>query len=236
MSIVQAVIASISSGGASPPPSTEHTFGYYVDPSNWIAFGGLQSSGNTSATFNASYTFPNSSVGSVLEFTGAEYYLSPNLGIGNAWQNGSAAAINIWFYPTANSIQIISECDRQDFSSYHYSMLEINSSGNVMAEWYAAPAITSDNTVNLNAWNHIYFATDWQGGKYFALNNTYTNSQNYTQRTGPGTTSEYFIIGLSDGTNMGNAGRYQGKIGSIEISDFQAPSNYDTYKAKFGLP
>jgi hypothetical protein len=238
MTIIQGLIASISgtAGGGGPPPDTNHTFGYYVNPPNWVAFGGLQSSGTTSATVNASYTFPDNSTGSVLEFTGNEYYLSPNLGIGGAWANGTAMAVNIWFYPTANGIQIISECDRQDFSSYHYSMLEINSSGNVLAKFWPAPFITSDNTVNLNAWNHIYFATDWQGGKYFALNNTTTNWQEYTTRQGPGTTSEYFIIGLSDPTNMGNSNRFQGKIGYIEISDYTAPSAYDTYKARFGLP
>lgn len=238
MTIIQGLIASISTsgGGSPPPPPPSNTFGYYVNPPNWVAFGGLQSTGNTSATVNSSYTFPNSSTGSVLEFTGNEYYLSPNLGIGGAWANGSAMAINIWFYPTANGIQIISECDRQDFTSYHYSMLEIDSSGYIKAKFWAAPSVTSPNTVNLNAWNHIYFATDWNGGKYFALNNTSIGIQEYTTRTGPGATSEYFIIGLSDPTNSGTTGRFQGKIGYIEISDYTAPSAYSTYNTKFGLP
>ena len=240
MGVLQTIIATAGStgGGGSPPPppSTEHTFGYYVNPPNWVAFGGLQSTGTTSATVNSNYTFPDTTIGSVLEFTGLEYYLSPNLGFGGAWANGSAMAINIWFYPTANGIQIISECNQQDFSSYHYSMLEIDSLGYVKAKFYNAPSVTSSNTVNLNAWNHIYFAIDWQGGKYFALNNTSIGIQEYTTRSGPGATSEYFIIGLSDPTNSGNTGRFQGKIGYIEISDYTAPSAYNTYKTKFGLP
>lgn len=235
---IQAVVGRTAGGGGPPPPPPDpnHTFGYYVNPPNWVAFGGLQGSGTTSASVNSNYTFPDATIGSVLEFTGNEYYLSPNLGIGGAWTNGTAMAVNIWFYPTSNSIQIISECNNQDFSDYHYSMLEINSDGTVSAMFWSTPHITSTNTVNLNAWNHVYFAMDWQGGKYFALNNTSVGSQNYTARTGPGTTSEYFIIGLSDPTYMGVTGRFQGKIGYIEISDYQAPSAYDTYKAKFGLP
>ena len=246
MTILQGVIASISgTGGGSPPPPTGADFFWAGDQDYWMAFGGINANSifSNPAPANPAYTYPDGSyIGKTRDFTGSEWMISANLGIGGAWQNNAnAITVDLWFYPTSNSVQIMSELGTQDPSSgYHYSMLEIDASGYIKAKfWQTGPQlshqiITSSNTVELNKWNHIYFTEDTQGGHTFELNGVGTGVQNpvYFRQT-PGITSEYFAVGLSDATYMVATNPFQGKFGYINIRDYVASSTYTSTVSKF---
>ena len=181
-----------------------------------------------------SYTYPDTSSGHVYEFTGSEYLISPNLSQVGGTFPSNTITIDYWFYPTANGIQLLTEQgEGTDNPSWHYTVLEINSSNNIKATFWNGTSLTSGNTVTLNQWNHIYFTEDSQGGHSFELNGVPTNGNPNYVRTKPG--AEYFSIGYYDVTNMGNTGKFQGKIGILKISDFVAASTFTATKTKFGI-
>lgn len=224
------------------PPPTQLDAGFYGDDAMhnagghsgwWVVNGGFSGFSTFSDPAPAwnSVTYVDTTTGHTFDFTGTQWLASMNLSVSGAWQSNTIT-IDYWFYPTANSIQLLSECNYPDVTSgYHYSVLEINSSGNVKARFYNGTALTSNNSVQLNRWNHIWFTEDSQGGHSFELNGEPTNGNpNYT-RIKP--SSEYFVIGEYDVTNMGNTGRFRGKVGYLEIHDYVAPSTYSNRASKF---
>ena len=246
MTIIQGLIASIGGVGTPPPPPPYNgtDFFWAGDQDFWMAFGGIQGNSlfSNPAPGNPAYTYPDGSyTGKTRNFSGSEWMISTNLGIGNAWvPNNNAISINYWFWPTANNIQLLSELGVQDPSSgFHYTILEIDSGGYIKARFwngFGTQAITSNNTVILNQWNHVYFAEDTQGGHIFELNGIATNSQTYYTRQTPGATQEYFAVGISDGTNMVTSNPFQGKIGYLTISDYVKGSTYAGEVNKFRPP
>lgn len=241
MTIIQGLIASISTGagGGGPPPPTNADFFWAGDQDFWLAFGGINANSifSNPAPANPSYTYLDGSyTGKTRNFTGTEWMISTNLGIGNAWQsNANAITVDLWFYPTANNIQILSELGEQTISaSYHYTVLEIDSSGYLKGRFYNGTPMTSSTTVTLNQWNHAYITEDNQGGHTMELNGVGTGVVNPVYfRSSPGATSEYFAIGISDGTNMGVSNPFQGKIGYLNIRDYVASSTYSSTVNKF---
>lgn len=235
---IQAVVGRTGGSGGPPPPPQQADFFWAGDSDTWLAFGGFYTNSTFSnpAPANPSYVYPDGSyTGKTRDFTGTEWMSSPNLGVGGAWST-TAISVNLWFYPTALGVQIMSESDVPGaLNSYHYSMLEINSNGTVKAKFWAGTPMTSNNAVVLNQWNHIYFAEDTQGGHILEVNGVGTTGLPTYIRQGPGSTNEYFIIGDSDVTSMGNTGRFQGKIGYLQISDYVASSTYSSNWARFNL-
>jgi len=234
MTILQSVIASISGAGGGNPPSSSADFFWAADNDSWIAFGGYYTAGafsNPAPSFS-SYTYPdNSYTGGTRTFTGSDYLISPNLGIGNAWST-NAITIDLWFYPTATGVQLLTELGQQEIDAgYHYSVLEIDSGGYVKARFWQnitpGQIITSSNTVFLNQWNHIYFTEDTQGGHTFELNGVGTGVQNPVYiRNSPGSTSEYFAIGGGESQSIVTTSGFQGKVGYLNIHDYVAASTY----------
>jgi len=228
---------------AGAPPSSGNDFGFTGDQNMWIINGGY----NAGSTFssppptNPAYTYPdNSYTGKTYNFTGTQWMSSMNLKVNNSWTATITTApitIDFWFYPTANSVQLLSESDHADVTSgYHYSMLEIDSSGYVHARFYngtyPTSAIVSSNTVELNNWNHIWFQETATGNHNFTLNNVaVTGNANYTRI--PPNTAEYFLIGTSDATALTTYGRFQGKIGYLNIHDYAVASTWTNTKARF---
>jgi hypothetical protein len=244
--VIQAIIATAGSGGPSgPPPPVALDAGFFGDDTNrglagqngwWVVNGGTYNysafSGNlawnTFAYKDGSYT------GHTYDFTNGDYMISPSLSVSGTWTSNTIS-LNYWFYPTSNNIQLLSELGQQQINAgFHYSMLEINGTGNVKARFWDGTPITSGNTVNLNDWNHIYFAEDSQGGHTFELNGIPTTGNPVYTRTKD--TYEYFAIGGYDGSNMGAAGGFVGKIGWLEIHDYVVSSNYFNTKSKFVDP
>lgn len=176
-------------------------------------------------------------------FTGSEYMFSPLLSLEDSWvKNSNAIAVNFWFYPTANSIQLLSEVNAQSTEpGFHYSVLEIDSSNYIKAKFWqngsvvGHQTITSTNTVVLNRWNHIYFAENPSGEHTFELNGVATTSLPTYTRLPPGSSNEYFVVGYQDITNMGNSGRFQGKIGWLTISDYPMGSTYSGTSSQFPI-
>jgi hypothetical protein len=238
MSIIAAVIASAvtsnggGGGGGSPIPAD---INFNSDSGSWTGYGTTLGYSSTTASHD-SYTYPDNSQGMVYTFTGNQEFWSPNLGNANAWTaNLGSITIDYWFYPTAAGIQLLTEANSQQYQSYHYSVLEINSDLTIQARFWDGAAATSSNNIVLNQWNHIYWACDWNGGHYFSVNGVNTNTGLYYTRSGPGNTSEYFGIGYYDLTHLGNTGRFQGKIGALNIHDSVVASTFESTKAKYGI-
>lgn len=218
-------------GGGGGPVAADILFD--SDTGSWTGYGTTLGSSVGLLSYEA-YTYPDTSTGNIYNFTGTQYLYSPNLGNPNAWTaNLGTITVDLWFYPTANGIQVLSETNQTDMSNYHYTVLEINSTGNVLARFYNGPTATSDNTVTLNQWNHVYWAENWVGGHYFDVNGQTTNTGLTYNRSAPST--EFFSIGDYDITNMGNTGRFQGKVGKLNIHDSLVSSTFLATKAKYGL-
>lgn len=184
-----------------------------------------------SPTYGA-YTYPDNSSGSVHTLTGTQYVLSPQFGV------APTLNFNLWFYPTANNKIIIGELGQTtENSSWHLSMLEIDSSNKLKGRvWQMPSGLASTGSVNLNAWNHVYFyynhATTTFG---MSLNNeTAVTSNIGAVRQTSDTNHTYWGIGLFDpGTNMGSGDRYQGKFDGLVINTSIVGSNYEATKSKY---
>lgn len=227
-------------GPPPPPPPTTADFGWVGDGDAWYVYG--NSYGNSiyssPAPANPSYTYPDGSyTGKTRNFTGSEWMSSPNLSVPGAWQSNQIT-IDFWFYPTSYGVQLMSESSYPDVTSgYHYSMLEIDSSGYVHARFYNAQhpsgSITSMLPVALNRWNHVWMTEFSNGAHSFELNGIPTNGNYAGSRIKP--FPEYFVIGLADTTSLGFANSsFKGKIGYLTISDYQqAPSSFSQHRNRF---
>ena len=172
--------------------------------------------------------------GHVYTFTGTEYIIGPS-GINNHGSN--EITINYWFYPTINNCQLVSEYQVMDpASGYHYSMLEIDSSNHIRARLWPNGAGGIDyphGTVNLNAWNHVYFSQDNTGLCNLSLNGNTYYAQTTIFRQGPG--NSVFAFGVSDITSIVTTNRFQGKIGRFQYNNSVVASDWNTHRARFGL-
>lgn len=239
MPVTQILIATAgqTSGGSPPPPPPQGDFAYTGDNDSWVALGGfyLPNSFPTTEPSKTAHTYADGTTGYVRNFTGTECLVSPNLGVGGVWQSNTIT-VDLWFYPTANSVQLLGEYNSNSLNTYRYTVLEIDSTNHVKARYYNGTPLTSVNTVQLNVWNHIWFTEDGQGGHNFTLNGVPTNGNPVYTRQGPGSTSEYFAVGDSCSTNMGNTGRFQGKIGWLNIHDYYVSSTFASSYTKFRAP
>ena len=184
-----------------------------------------------SPTYGA-YTYPDNSSGSVHTLTGTQYVLSPQFGV------APTLNFNLWFYPTANDKVILGELGQAaENSSWHLSMLEINSSNKLKGRvWQMPSGVTSTGSVNLNAWNHVYFYYDHATTTFgMSLNNeTAVTSNIGAVRQTSDTNHTYWGIGLYDPlTNMGSGDRYQGKFDGLVINTSIVGSNYEATKSKY---
>ena len=160
--------------------------------------------------------------------------LSPQFGV------APTLNFNLWFYPTANNVIILGELGQTtENSNWHLTMLEINSSNKLKGRvWQMPSGVTSTGSVNLNAWNHVYFYYD-HGTTTFgmSLNNETAVTQGGVSRHVSDTNHTYWGIGLYDpGTNMGSGDRYQGKFDGLVINTSIVGSNYTATKAKYLPP
>lgn len=230
-------------GGPSAPPPTDIDFVADSGSTTWTKNTKNLGSWEFSAVqpTRASYTFPDGSSGYVYEFNGSTTWAtSPVLSDTNAWADDQIS-VSIWFYPTQFGVQLLTETDvppvNNDNTSYHATVLEIDSSGYVKARFYNGASAISSTQVILNQWNHIYFGEAWTGDHYFQVNGLETAvsrpSYNRLKPADLGGLPERFCIGAYSVTNQGNTNRFQGKLGDITISDYIAPSTFATYREKY---
>lgn len=248
MSIIQAIIGTnltISAGGGGgggggggTPASGSATFDSVSDGGYgyWLNNDGSQTPATVfgGSVNMASYTFPGGS-------SGTPYTLSGGYAIGPLIDNlgSNEITINIWFYPTANNIQIVSELQAQDpGSGYHYSILEIDSSGHILGRFWpnAGTGMATSNSVTLNAWNHVWYTNNASGYEQLQLNGGTIATQTVTARSGPGSSS--FAFGIVDATDLdgtsGSRSAFQGKIGYFQYkNDATTGSNYSSTWSKY---
>jgi hypothetical protein len=173
--------------------------------------------------------------GHTYDFTGSHYMIGPALGNSGLV---SAFSISYWFYPTTNNCQLVSEYGTSDYNAgYHYSMLELDSSGHVLARCWpngGGTHLTSQTTVNLNAWNYIHYIGTGSGVYSLSVNNYPYVSGNFAARQGPSTSA--FAFGVSDITSINNTNNFQGKIGYFSYqNDPNGTSMWGTLASRYGL-
>ena len=190
----------------------------------------------TSPTYGA-YTYPDGTSGSLHTLTGSQFVLSGSLG------KSPTVNINLWFYPTANNKLIIGEVGQsQENASWHYSMLEIDSTNHLKGrvwEMSTEPFPTSVGTVTLNAWNHVHLYFDNSTSTFgMSLNNETAVTQGSVGRHVPdgGYVGAYYGIGMYETQFMSAQDRYEGKFDTPVIDTTLTGSNYSSTKAKYLPP
>lgn len=223
MSTLQAVIASISIPYGPPPPGPVGTLTWDTTPESYT-----RPSGGTDPVLTSLLMPDNSTTQDVHVFSGTDYIVTPGHNIAGVY-------FNIWFYPTSNNVELMTHQGSEfEQTSYYYNMLEINASGGINAGGWnggSITSVTSSETVNLNAWNHVYYRCSG-GTLSVCLNNgsTYSTLISYSAPT-----TSYFAIGATAVTYMTSNARFQGTLGDVAGSSYIAGSNYNDTKAVYGL-
>jgi len=220
---------------------TQNDFKFSSNDNQWVINDEFVSGSTFSdpAPSNPTFTYPDSSTGKTYDFNGTTAMFSTDLEITGAWQSNTIT-VDFWFYPTANTVQLLTELSQPAFNlAFHTTILEISSTGNIKARFWqgheAEYITTSTNTVDLNRWNHIYFIERANGTHAFELNGVATTgTPTYTRITPQANEGGvHFAIGGYDNTNMGQTGGFQGKIGNLNLHDYIVASTYSALVSKF---
>ena len=235
MPIVQILMTTTSGGGGggTPQPTSTEFYGQ-----QWLynTTGSTPSLAPAGANYNVTVanatptavTFGDGTTGYVSNFNGTQMWASGNLNAGGLMTSTYSIAIDMWIYPTANSVMILSEQDNWTGPSWFASVLEINSNNTVTGRLWSGAPLTSTDTVTLNAWNHIYLYYDHANLQLglrvnngtAVVSNAYSRASNYA-----GGGNVFFVIGETHVTSY-NSGRYQGHLGELRINNWMAPSSY----------
>ena len=208
---------------------------WWLAPSGWWKYGELV--GNPAHTL---ITYPDSSNEKVWVFTGAEQLISPDLSSYPGTFTGNAITIQMWFYPTADNVVLLSETGQggyQNGAGWHYSVFDLYS-GTVRARLWDGATLYATSVYTANAWNHVYLTADSAGNMSFELNGIPSGDHPQYLRQKPTGGVEYFVVGFADQTSNQDghtAGAFQGYLGQINIADGPVPSNFNNEKAKHGL-
>ena len=207
---------------------TSFAIGQYIfngTPTSWAT------TNATSPTYGA-YTYPDESSGLLHTLTGSQYLMSGNIG------NNNVLNINLWFYPTANNKIIMGEMGQlAENSTWHYSMLDIDSTNHLRGRLWEFVGVTSTGTVTLNAWNHAYlYYNSVNDSIGLSLNNETAVTTDTGDRHPSDTSETYLGIGIVDNQNMSSSARYQGKFDTPVIDATLTGSNYTATKAKYIPP
>ena len=122
--------------------------------------------------------------------------------------------VSLWFNPTATNGVILDDIDLAN--GYHTSDIEMVNGYLKFSVWPKNTVITTASTVALNIWHQVVLT--YTGTQIIAyLDGNLVGSGTYS-RVGPATgsisTSQYFGIAKTDGTNMGS-----GAYGSFLLGD-----------------
>ena len=162
-------------------------------------------------------------------FTGSSFTITGSLG------SVSSIAINFWFRPSSLDKILLSELGQPiENTGYHYSMVEINSSGNLRSRIWddvGTNIIISTTTVTLNGWNHLYLRYS-AGTLSMSLNNDTLVSTSVI-RSAPPTT--YIGVGTYDTTYITTTNRFTGEFSDLRINTIDLGSNYSSTRATYGV-
>lgn len=157
--------------------------------------------------------------GKYITFNGSNQYAITG-DLSSKFANASKViTIQLWAYPTENGV-LLSELGVGNSSSgWHESVIEITGSNTLRVGFWNGTSITQLNTsITLNTWHLIsitYNGTTMKG----YLDGTNFGSVNFTREVphsyyGNG---EYFAMGLSDITNMGDGTYANYRLGRLDI-------------------
>lgn len=232
--ITQAILATAfySDGGGSPPLTPTDYFGQ-----QWLYTGRndsptLAPSGTytvyTQSTNINNVTFGDGSSGTVANFNNGSW-TSADLNNSGLMTSTYSIAIDIWFYPTANGVQLLSEWGGTASPGWHATVLEINANNTISSRLWSGTTVTSSDTVTLNAWNHVWLCYNHNNTSLsLRVNNgtvmtavSYSRASNYVSGG-----QVAFNIGEYDITYVANTGRFAGDLGELRINNWAAPSSY----------
>ena len=151
--------------------------------------------------------------------------------------------LSLWFNPTGLNGVVASDLWSSTINSgYHTTDIEMVNGYLNFAVWPRSTYITTATTVSLNTWHHVVLS--YTGSKVKAyLDGTLVNTATYT-REGPAmgslTSSQYFGIGATDGTNFGSGAYGNFLLGNVKfyassLSDADINQIYRDEKTKYDL-
>ena len=230
MSIIQSVMGTsltISGGGGGPSPD-----GTYFNTVVMLPWGSVGINGNK-PVYTAAYALPDTlNTDQVWEFNGADQLMTTDLNF-----SFTQLYINFWFYPTAVGCSIMTiQGQLQENTNFHHTALEMNIDGTVTGGFWngaSLSSMTTVNTVNVNAWNHIYMRhNSTQALIQLNGNAGVTSTHVWDMQTNP------LVIGFGTTsiTNAGNPGRFQGFLSNVRISSTSMASNYDLTRSRYEPP
>lgn len=162
----------------------------------------------------------------------------------SAWASGTRTGLTIelWFYPTNGARTLVSEqgAGGATHATWRDNIIELNSNGTVVADiWpYTGGPITTANSVNFNAWNHVIYtynvsasllSIQLNGGTVVSATKDWTCAV----ESGGGL---YYAIGYADATNLmanANTTNFDGYWGKVRIANYPMASNRATDWAKY---
>lgn len=265
--ITQGIIASIASasggGGGTPQPTGLYAWqwdsdywstnslpnapyngagssGYTSEPVALTAAGGWTSTSTTWSNSNGGFYISGSTSGSFLQtpdFTQSVY--------SSSWASGTRTGLTIelWFYPTAGARTLVSEqgAGGADSAGWRDNIIELNSNGTVVADiWpYTGGPITTANSVNFNAWNHVIYTYNISTTTLSLQLNGGTVVSNSSKTWQCGVENGgglHYAIGYADATNLmanANTTNFDGRWGKIRIANYPMAGNYDADWTKY---
>lgn len=256
------------SGGVAPPPPPPQPSGLYAwewDADN-VAINKIPNSyyygngANYGTDQNVPLTFFNSTVtttpvtwyngniGKKIQGSVSSFFMqTPDFlqsVYANAWSSSTRTGLTIelWFYPINGARTLVSEhgAGGAGGATWRDNIIEINSNGTVVADiWpYTGGPITTTNSVNYNAWNHLIYtynvstttlSLQLNGGTIVSATKNWTCAVE-------GGNGLYYAIGFADATNLmanANTTNFDGYWGKVRIANYPMASNRVSDWAKY---
>lgn len=265
--IIQGLLASIASagGGAPPPPQASGLYAWEWDSDNLATnripntpYNGAGSSGSSSGSVNMPLAggwnnngiiWYNNNGGQQIWPANANSFMSTSDFLqspyATSWASGTRTGLTIelWFYPTAGARTLVSEhgMGGPGSAGWRDNIIELNSNGTVVADiWpYTGGPITTFNSVNYNAWNHLIYTYNVStttlslqlNGDAIVSNSS--KGWDCAVENGGGL---YYAIGYADQTSLSsgaNITNFDGRWGKVRIANYPMASNRVSDWAKY---
>lgn len=160
----------------------------------------------------------SSTGGKYLTFNGTNTYaITGNLS--SVMTNTTSITLCAWVYPTGNGVMVSELGTGSPSSGWHESVMEITGGNTLRLGFWNGSAISQISTpVTLNAWHLVAITYDGTTMRGY-LNNVNFASLNFSRQAAHthGGGGEFFALGLSDATNMGNGAYGAYRLGSFQV-------------------
>lgn len=234
MPITQILLTSNTTGGGGGGTTPDGILYINNIPSAW---GSVGVQPDNKPTYSEYFAFPDTvTTGSIWDFNGSDQFMTTGT-IGGATE----MYLNIWFYPTdASRVIMTIQGSLDEQQSYHHTALDINANLTVSGGFWNGFGIiimTTDNTVTLNAWNHIYLRHNGTQALLQLNGGTaVTNTHGWSSPNANGGLPLVLGFGTTSFTNNGISARYQGGIADVFLDTTNTASNYESTRSKYEAP